>query len=259
MRCSIRVIANLALAATLASCAPAERSADGGSVPRLTVRVLERLYHDPEEFTQGLLVVDGDLYESTGQVGTSSVRRVELATGTVLQRYELPSGVFGEGIAAVGDRLIVLTWTSGVAYSLDRASLTPRAEFRYRGEGWGLCAAGAELIQSDGSNRLTRRDPATFNPLGTIEVLEAGRPVERLNELECVHGDIYANIWLSTDIVRIDAASGRVTARIDASALRPTGGDVQDVLNGIAYDPRDATFLLTGKRWDILYRVRWDT
>ncbi len=229
----------------------------GDTVERLTVDVLERLPHDPEAFTEGLVLVDGALYESTGLQGRSSVRRVDPATGAVLQRHDLPPTVFGEGLAAHDGRLVVLTWTSGVAYDLDRATLRPRSQFRYDGEGWGLCSTGRELIQGDGSNRLTRRDPVTFAVLGTIEVLEAGRPVERLNELECVGTDIYANVWLSTDVVRIDAASGRVTARIDASALQPAGGGPDDVLNGIAHDPRDGTFLLTGKRWDTLYRVRF--
>ncbi len=229
----------------------------GAEVERLTVDVLERLPHDPGAFTEGLALVDGALYESTGLQGRSSVRRVDPATGAVLQLHDLPSSVFGEGLAASGDRLVVLTWTSGVAFDLDRTTLRPRSEFRYDGEGWGLCGTGSELIQGDGSNRLTRRDPVTFAVLGTIEVLEAGRPVERLNELECVGDDIYANVWLTTDLVRIDAATGRVTARIDASALQPAGGGAGDVLNGIAYDPRDDTFLLTGKRWDTLYRVRF--
>jgi len=238
-------------------------------VARLRVEVVARYPHDPGAFTQGLVLIDGELYESTGLIGQSSVRRVELRTGTVRLRRDVAPPLFGEGLAAVGDELYQLTWTSGVALVFDRATLTLRRELRYQGEGWGLCHDGTTLVQSDGSATLIRRDPTSFAALRTIEVRERGRPVEQLNELECVGGDVYANIWLSSDIVRIDGATGMVTARIDASALQPVAvptptapgreptASADDVLNGIAFDPADGTFLLTGKRWDSVYRVRF--
>lgn len=233
-------------AATIDPNAPAER---------LQVRVVEQFPHDPTAFTQGLLLVDGVLYESTGLEGASSVRRVDLPTGAVLAARPQAADVFGEGLAMVGAELYQLSWRNGLAFVYDRTTLEPLRQYRYTGEGWGLCFDGEVLWHSDGTTTLRRRDPATFEVLGTVTVLDGTSPVANLNELECVDGSIYANVWLSNEVVRIDAASGKVTARIDASALAPRLAGPDDVLNGIAYDADNETYLLTGKRWDTVYRV----
>lgn len=241
--------------------APTAASGASGSVgaERLRVRVLERYPHDPGAFTQGLLLDGGVLYESTGLEGATTLRRVDVRTGTVLASRPQASDVFGEGLALVGDELIQLSWRNGLAFVHDAGTLEPKRRFTYTGEGWGLCYDGQVLWHSDGSNTLRRRDPVTFAELGSVAVLDGGTPVNRLNELECVDGAIYANVWLTTEIVRIDAATGRVTARIDAATLVPAGlSSSDDVLNGIAYDPADGTFLLTGKRWPTLYRATFE-
>ncbi len=230
-------------------------TAAGGRPAQLRVSVVQRYPHDPGAFTQGLLLHDGELYESTGLQGASTVRRVELATGRVLASTSQPADVFGEGLALVRDELIQLSWKNGLAFVYDVETLAVQGNHRYSGEGWGLCFDGEVLYQSDGSNRLRRRDPETFAELGTVDVTDGANPVGRLNELECVDGAVYANVWLTDDVVEIDPRSGAVTAWIDASALVPAGAGPDDVLNGIAHDPTDGTFLLTGKRWAELYRV----
>jgi len=227
---------------------------------RLTVRVVARYPHDREAFTQGLLWHAGKLYESTGLYAGSSVRRVDLASGQVEAQAPLAPTLFGEGLALVGDELVQLTWQEGRALRWSRAALALVGEHRYDGEGWGLAFDGRRLIQSDGSARLTFRDPATFAPTGTLEVTDGSRSVSLLNELELADGALYANLWTTDEIVRIDPATGRVTARIDASPLRAElagQGIVDDaVLNGIAWRPETQTFLLTGKLWPTLFEVR---
>lgn len=227
----------------------------------LGVQVLAAYPHDPRAFTQGLLLHDGALYESTGLVGRSSLRQVELATGKVLRQKDLPPPLFGEGLAWVRDELVQLTWQNGRALRWDPATFASRGEWRYEGEGWGLCFDGTALVQSDGSAQLTFRDPTTFAAQRTLAVTENGQPVPRLNELECVGDTIYANVWLTDRIVAIAAASGVVRASIDASGLlspeerRRIGSEA--ILNGIAFDPSNNTYLLTGKLWPKLFRVRF--
>jgi glutamine cyclotransferase len=228
---------------------------DGGPAA-LGLTVVGRYPHDPAAFTQGLLISDGRLFESTGLNGASSVREVDVATGHVLRRADLGDEYFGEGLAAVGDRLVQLTWRSGLAFVFDRDSFAPVGQFRYDGEGWGLCDDGSRLVMSDGTPRLTFRDRTTFAALGQVEVTDGGAPVDELNELECVGGKVLANVWHSDRIARIDPATGRVDGWLDAASLRPAGAGAEDVLNGIAYDPASDTYLLTGKRWPSLYRVR---
>ena len=222
---------------------------------QLRVTVLQRFPHDASAFTQGLLLDGGELFESTGLVGSSSVRRVELATGTVHQQTAVAPPVFAEGLALVGGELIQLTWRNQTALVYGRADLQLRRQYDYEGEGWGLCFDGAVLVQSDGSSKLRLRNPQTFAEVGQLDVVDGTQPVVRLNELECVGGAVYANVWQTSRIARIDPTTGRVTAWIDASALVPAGAGPDDVLNGIAYDPATDTFLLTGKRWSDLYRV----
>ena len=232
----------------------------------LAVRVVASYPHDPASYTQGLELAAGVLYESAGQYGESSIRRVDLESGVVLLRRDLPPDLFGEGLtlvpAAAGRpaRLLQLTWQGGVALARDPATLEPVGEHRYRGEGWGLCFDGggpeARLVMSDGSAYLTFRDPATFEIAGGVPVTLGGAPLGGLNELECVGGSVWANVYPTRQIVEVDPATGRVTATVDASGLL-TAFEAPDaeVLNGIAHDPADGTFLLTGKYWPRLFRV----
>lgn len=216
------------------------------------------LPHDRSSFTQGLELADGTLYEGTGGHGRSALRALDPGTGRVLREERLPAALFGEGITVVDDRIWQITWEEGVAIERDRASLRELRRVRYPGEGWGLCRDGSRLVMSDGSDRLSFRDPATFAPLGQIAVTLEGRPVPEINELECTGGQVWANVWGSDRLLRIDPASGRVTAEVDASGLLPPGERAgTDVLNGIAAVPGTDEFLLTGKLWPHVYRVRF--
>jgi len=225
-------------------------------VEHLTVQVIQEYPHDPAAYTQGLVFSDGRLIESTGLYGQSSLREVALATGEVIRSISLASNEFGEGLELVGDRLTLLTWREGVAHNYNRDTFEEVGFFPYSGEGWGLCYDGARFIMSDGSARLTFRSTDTFDIQTSVTVTLDGEPRDRLNELEYVDGYVYANVFLTRTIVKIRPSDGRVVAVIDASLLDP-GGNLQygDVLNGIAYDPVDSTFLLTGKRWPKLFRV----
>jgi glutaminyl-peptide cyclotransferase len=225
---------------------------------RLTVQVVSVRPHDPEAFTQGLLLHDGSLYESAGNYGKSSLREVDPKTGAVKRKVAVPPEYFAEGLALVDDRLIQLTWKEERALVYNRADFKQVGDFRYDGEGWGLCWDGARIVMSDGSERLTFRDPKTFATLSTLTITRDGKPVPELNELECVDGLVYANVWQTDEILRIDPKDGRVTAVIDASGLlTPEERRTADVLNGIAWDPVAKTFLITGKLWPKLFEVRF--
>ncbi|MGD9906149.1 MAG: glutaminyl-peptide cyclotransferase [Vicinamibacterales bacterium] len=225
---------------------------------RLRVQVVASYPHDPGAFTQGLLLVDGRLFESTGLEGRSSLREVDVATGRVLRRLDVPAPIFAEGLALVGSRLFQLTWKHGQAFTYDRDTFRPGATFDYEGEGWGLCYDGRELVMSDGSARLTFRGTQTFRTQREVTVRSQGQAIEQLNELECVGPHVYANVWMTERIVRIDPKSGEVTAFIDAANLLADAERFgTDVLNGIAHDPKDDTFLITGKLWPRLFRVRF--
>ena len=227
-------------------------------VQSLRVEVLRELHHDTSAYTQGLLWWDGSLYESTGRYGESRLRRLDPATGAVEQQVAVPPSFFGEGLARAGDRLIMLTWMAERALVYDLRSFEAVRTFRYRGEGWGLCHDGDRLVMSNGSDTLTFRDPESFEPLGEVRVTLRGRPRDQLNELECVEGAVYANVWQEDFIVRIDPASGRVTHQVDAAGLltRDEARGV-DVLNGIAWQPDDGTFYITGKWWPKMFEVRF--
>jgi glutamine cyclotransferase len=244
----------LALAASTAA-------AESG-VEYLEPVVLGSYPHDQEAFTQGLLLADGLLYESTGLNGASSLREVELETGRVLRRVGLADHYFGEGLARVGDRLIQLTWRSGVAFVYGLEDFRFRGVHQYAGEGWGLCWDGERLVMSDGSATLSFRDPDSFRLLGSVDVTLNGVPLENLNELECVAGQVYANVWLTDLIVRIDPVTGFVTAVIDTSSLLTEQQRVElapgAVLNGIAHDPEADAFLVTGKLWPVIFLVRFE-
>jgi glutamine cyclotransferase len=240
---------------------PAARSVQPGAEPgaeRLRVEVLEAVPHDRDAFTQGLLWHDGTLYESTGLHGRSSLRQVDPTTGEVRRQVRVDPMFFAEGLARVGNRLIQITWQQGVALVYDIQTFDLVTQFRYGGEGWGLCFDGERLVMTDGSSNLTMRDPQTFAEIATVAVTLDGRPLTQLNELECVGDRVYANVWMTDMIVRIDPRSGRVEAVIDAAnLLSPDERRQSDVLNGIAYDPERDVFLITGKLWPRLFTVRF--
>lgn len=229
---------------------------------RLAPEVEGTFPHDPEAFTQGLLLENGLLYESTGLYGRSSLREVDPVSGSVLRKKDLDPGLFGEGLALVGDRLIQLTWRAERALIYDLETFEPLGSFRYRGEGWGLCYDGEELWMSDGSSSLTVRDPDTFEVRRRVPVTAEGEPVDLLNELECVGPHVYANVWQTDGIVRIDKSNGKVGALVDAAGLlsaeQRAGLSADAVLNGIAYDPDNDLFLVTGKLWPLLLAVRFE-
>lgn len=225
---------------------------------RLRVQVVQSYPHDPGAFTQGLVLAGGRLFESTGLEGRSSLREVDLATGRVLRKVDVPAPIFAEGLALVGRRLFQITWKHGEAYTYDRDTFKKGPTLSYSGEGWGLCHNGSELVMSDGSATLTFRGPETFRPVRELVVREHGQPVDHLNELECVGPHVYANVWMTDRIVKIDQKTGAVVASIDASGLLPPAERFgTDVLNGIAHDPSNDTFLVTGKLWPRLFRVRF--
>lgn len=225
---------------------------------RLRPQVLASYPHDPTAFTQGLLWYEGQLLESTGLNGRSSLRRVDLESGQVLQQVPVPEQYFAEGLALVGESLYQLTWQSHAGFRYRLADLAPEGGFTYEGEGWGLCYDGQRLVRSDGSADLIFHRPEDFAELGRVTVTLDGAPQERLNELECVGGQVYANVWQTDRILRIDPVSGRVGAEIDASGLLSAAErQGADVLNGIAFNPQAEVFYITGKLWPKLFEVRF--
>ncbi len=234
----------------------------GAATPETKVRVRASLPHDPAAFTQGLLLYRGRLFETTGLYGHSTLREVDPQTGEVIRKVEVAAGTFLEGLARVpsirggaGEHLIALTWRERQALVYDLETCERVASFAYPGEGWGLCFDGQRLVMSDGTDRLTFRDAKTFEVIGQVRVTLDGRSLERLNELECVGGAVVANVWPTSRIVRIDPASGGVTAVFDASRLltRDQARGV-DVLNGIAHLGANR-YLITGKRWPRMFEV----
>ena len=223
------------------------------------VRVHRALPHDPQAFTQGLLWWNGKLYESTGKRGKSELRKLDPTTGVVEQRVAIPVFFFGEGLALAGERLVMLTWQAQRAFLFHRESFAKLGTFTYQGEGWGLCHDGSRFVMSNGSSKLTFRDSASFAFVDEVAVTLDGVPLAHLNELECVAGAIYANVWQRDFIVRIDPASGRVTQRIDAAGLLDAAAARSaGVLNGIAYAPDSGRFYITGKHWPTLFEVTFD-
>jgi glutamine cyclotransferase len=223
-----------------------------------TYRIVRAYPHDPHAFTQGLVFVDGTLYESTGLEGQSSLRMVDLETGRVLQSQPVDSKYFAEGLTAWGSTLVQLTWESHVAFVYDRFSFRMLRTFSYSGEGWGLTQDGKSLILSDGSDTLRFFDPATFREVRRLAVKDHGKPVHEINELEFIHGKIYANIWHSDRIARIDPASGKVLGWIDLKGLLSADqlSSPEAVLNGIAYDSAHDRLFVTGKLWPKLFEIQ---
>jgi glutamine cyclotransferase len=254
----------LSLCLTSLNCqsgAVANRSNNGSdnrSVPKYGYEVVQVFPHDPNAFTQGLEFHDGQLFESTGQEGRSSLRRIELETGKVLQKVDIPSPYFAEGLTLLKGRIYQLTWQHQTGFIYDPVSFSKIGEFTYQGEGWGLANDGESLILSDGTNRIRFLDPNNFQVRKTIAVFDTNMPVMNLNELEYVRGEIYANIWHQDKIVRIDPHTGRITGWVDLGGLlsRSEVADEEAVLNGIAYDDAKDRLFVTGKLWPKIFEIR---
>jgi len=242
------------LAATVVTIAQAPPVAN---LPLFGYQIVRVFPHDPNAFTQGLQYVDGVFFEGTGQVGQSSIRRVEIETGKVLQQRDVPAPHFGEGITVWKNDLLELTWQTHVAFVYDRTTFEPKKEFRYPGEGWGLTHDGVNLIMSDGTSELRVLDPVTFVEKRRIKVTAAGAPLRELNEVEFVKGEIFANVWQTDYIARIAPDTGNVTGYIDLRGLlSPAERSKTDVLNGIAYDAQHDRLFVTGKWWPKLFEIK---
>jgi glutamine cyclotransferase len=238
----------------------ATASGNPQGVPILVAEVVESYPHDPHAFTQGLEYYDGYLYESTGRSGQSTLRRTVLETGAVLNQVNLPSEYFGEGLTIFRGKIYQLTWLSKIGFIYDVRTFRRIGEFHYESEGWGLTHDDASLILSDGSNKLQFIDPTSFKIVRTLEVYAGNVAVTNLNELEYIDGEIFANVWHSARIARIDPRSGQVLAWIDlASVVARSKHEPEDVLNGIAYDAKRRRLFVTGKNWAEILEIKVDT
>lgn len=244
-----------ALLAVIGTAGPAQAAPDAG-IADLRPVVVAQIPHDPGAYTEGLELSGGTLIEGTGMPGTSQLREVDPATGQVRRSVPLPGNYFGEGITVVGDRLYQLTYRDGVVLEWDLATLKLLREIPLSGESWGLCWDGARFVHSDGTSRLRFYDRG-FAQIGAVVVSRNGTPVDGLNELECVDGQVWANVWPTDEIVRIDPASGAVTASVDAGGLLTTGRPSVGVLQGIAHVAGNE-YLITGKYWPTMFRVRFE-
>ena len=252
----IRSMAATGLACLLSLAALAQERSSG---PADSYRVVHVYPHDPDAFTQGLVYEAGYLFESTGRNGKSSIRKVDIATGQVIQRYNLPPEYFGEGLTTWGPNLVQLTWTTGLGFVYDRSSFAVKRKFRYSGEGWGLTKDRRHLILSDGTPILRFLDPETFEEVSRLAVTDVGGvALKNLNELEFIHDEIYANIWYSDRIARISPATGKVLGWIDLTGLidKRKLTDSDAVLNGIAYDAKQDRLFVTGKLWPSLFEIK---
>ena len=264
----IRVCAIFLFACFFAACnqtaAPpipgADSSASESAPPSVyTYLVVNTYLHDPNAFTQGLVFADGIFYEGTGQHGASGIRKVAPATGVVLAEKRLSEQYFGEGIAVFGNRLYQLTWKAGICFVYDKNTFALQTQFTYPTEGWGITHDGEKLAMSDGTNTIYFRHPDTFEEMGRIEVTDSAGPVHYLNELEYIKGQLFANVWQTDRIVRIDPKTGAVTGWIDLAGILPSEDRLQhrvDVLNGIAYDAEADRLFVTGKWWPKLFEIR---
>jgi len=221
-------------------------------------RIIHTYPHDPRAYTQGLIYIDGHLYESTGLNGRSSLRMDDLSTGRALQSVPVPQQYFAEGLAAWGSTLVQLTWQSHVAFVYDRFTFRLLRTLHYNCDGWGLTADAKSLIFSDGTAEIRFFDPATFRELRHIDVKDRGQPVTQLNELEYIHGQIYANVWHTDRIARISPSTGQVLGWINLAGLLAPGevSDPEAVLNGIAYDALHDRLFVTGKLWPKLFEIK---
>jgi glutamine cyclotransferase len=254
----LTTIAVAALSAAVLISPPQQRAQTRTSTraPVSKGRVVHVFPHDPQAFTQGLVYLDGFLYEGTGLNGRSSIRKVRLENGEVLQIQSLDSQYFGEGIAVKGDTIYELTWQSEIGFLYDRATFKRKGTFTYKGEGWGLTHDGQRLIMSDGTAFLRFLDPATQKEASRIQVKDGGVPVGNLNELEFVKGEILANVWTTNRIARISPKTGMVTGWIELEGLlTPREAQAAEVLNGIAYDAVGDRLFVTGKLWPKLFQI----
>lgn len=257
-RGSMKILAVVAAGLLLLAVPPPERltaQSPAATLPTVGYLTVRSYPHDSSAFTQGLEYVNGFFYEGTGLAGRSSIRKVRVETGEVLQKYDLTGDHFGEGITLFDNRLFQLTWQSGVAFVYDPATFRQLRSYRYPGEGWGLTHDRTHLIMSDGTEFLRVLDPATFKEVRRVRVTAAGQPVKNLNELEYVKGEILANVWMTDYIARIDPATGQVNSYIDLRGLMPLR-ERDAVLNGIAYDSASDRLFVTGKLWPRLFEIK---
>jgi len=256
MRMTDRWILRLVLAGLYLFAVAVSADPPRPETPRFGYRILASYPHDPNAFTQGLIYVDGQLFEGTGHYyGQSSLRRVDLETGRVEQETRLSPRLFGEGITLWRNRLIQLTWREHLAIVYDRDSFARLETFRYEGEGWGLTHDARHWIMSDGTQVLRFLDPESHQVVRRLSVLDQGRPVRDLNELEYIQGEVWANLWKRDLIARIDPETGAVRSYLDLSGLAPDGLGREAVLNGIAYDAANGRLFVTGKYWPRLYQI----
>jgi glutaminyl-peptide cyclotransferase len=236
------------------ACAEAE-----AAVPRYGYEIVRTYPHDASAFTEGLFYLNGFLYESTGLEGHSTIRKVRLETGEVLQRLEIPAQYFGEGIVNWQGQLISLTWKSQLGFVFDLATFKQQRQFHYQGEGWALTHNDSAIIMSDGTPELRFLDPKTMNETHRVQVTLDGKPISDVNELEWVKGEIYANVWQTDFVLRIDPANGQVVGIVNLAGLLKRNDIVPgqtDVLNGIAYDAKGDRLFVTGKNWPKLFEIR---
>jgi glutamine cyclotransferase len=246
------------LALTQIHAAQPSRPGHQTSTPEYTFKVVQVFPHDSAAFTQGLVYHNGFLYEGTGLEGRSSLRKVRLETGEVLQKSDLPPEYFGEGIAILNNQVIQLTWQSQVGFVYDLNSFRPLRQFSYPGEGWGLATNGRDIFMSDGTAEIRVLDGATLHEKRRLKVRDGSTPVTQLNELEFVGGEIFANIWQTDRIARISPVSGRVVGWIDLKGLLSPVYKLESgaVLNGIAYDPEHKRLFVTGKLWPSIFEIQ---
>ena len=245
-----------ALLLAACACGPAT---EAGGIPEYGYQVVHTYPHDPGAFTEGLFYLDGFLYEGTGQEGHSDIRKVKLETGEVVRKHDIPAEYFGEGIVNWKGNLIEMTWQTQLGWVYDLDTFQVKREFHYSGEGWALTQDGKRIYMSDGTPQIRLWDPETLQETGRITVTEEGKPVQNVNELEWVKGEIYANIWETDRIARIDPATGHVIGWIDLAGLLNPADRIPgqtDVLNGIAYDAKGDRLFVTGKKWPKLFEIR---
>ncbi|MEP6763400.1 MAG: glutaminyl-peptide cyclotransferase [Gemmatimonadaceae bacterium] len=267
MLTGIIAIAALSFTTIAAACSGDKAPADTAAIvpvvtaartPTYTYEIVATYPHDTDAYTEGLLIHEGRMFESTGQPGKSFVREVDLKTGASIRQHNIDAKYFGEGIIIFDDKLYELTWKDGIGFIYDWKTFKPLSEFHYEGQGWALTTDGKSLIMSNGSSVIAFRDPATFKVTSAITVTDHDVPVEKLNELEWIKGEIWANVWETDQIARIDPANGHVVGWIDLAGILPAadkkGGE--DVLNGIAYDAKNDRIFVTGKNWSKLFEIK---